>query len=261
MNEILAISLNSMHQDMARLERVGVNLANALTPGYKRDVVVTLPQASPLGGTFVQSMDNERMSGSRSTSQNVGALATVLVDTRAGTLKSTGQSLDLALTGPGYFEISTADGLAYTRQGAFRLDGRGRLVTARGDLVMGKGGEIFLNRPDPFIDGSGQVFESKTASGSVEAIPVAQIKVVNFESPSSLVRLGDGLWGSGSSAVQVNDVGGQVRQGSLENSNVSSMQEMMSLMQTMRHFESMQKVALGYDEMLGTAIRKLGDLS
>ncbi|NOJ99668.1 flagellar hook-basal body protein, partial [Corallococcus coralloides] len=53
----------------------------------------------------------------------------------------------------------------------------------------------------------------------------------------------------------------QVRQGYLENSNVSSMQEMVHLVQTMRHFESMQKVALGYDEMTGQAIRKLGELS
>jgi flagellar basal-body rod protein FlgF len=51
----------------------------------------------------------------------------------------------------------------------------------------------------------------------------------------------------------------QVRQGFLENANVNSMQEMVQLIQTMRHFESMQKVALGYDDMVGAAIRRLGD--
>jgi flagellar basal-body rod protein FlgF len=66
---------------------------------------------------------------------------------------------------------------------------------------------------------------------------------------------------SESPAAMVSDVDVQIRQGFLENSNVSSMQEMVQLMQTMRHFESMQKVATGYDEMMGTAIRKLGDLA
>jgi len=66
---------------------------------------------------------------------------------------------------------------------------------------------------------------------------------------------------AGAGMTVVDDTNVQIRQGALENGNVSSMQEMMQLIRTMRHFESMQKMTQGYDDMLGTAIRKLGDLS
>ncbi|MCY1245777.1 hypothetical protein D9M72_589470 [compost metagenome] len=73
--------------------------------------------------------------------------------------------------------------------------------------------------------------------------------------------MGDGLLVTEQQASQVPDAELHVQQGFLENSNVSSMQEMAQLIQSMRHFESMQRVALGYDEMVGNAVRKLGELS
>lgn len=85
--------------------------------------------------------------------------------------------------------------------------------------------------------------------------------MVRFDSPKTLRRLGEGMVAAGTGMAVVDDAGLQIRQGALENGNVNSMQEMMQLIQTMRHFESMQKMTQGYDDMLGTAIRKLGDLS
>ncbi len=184
----------------------------------------------------------------------------VQTDMRPGTLKSTGQSLDVALAGPGYFEVMTETGPAYTRQGAFRVDARGRLVTAQGLPVMGNGGEIVLNSDRPFIDAIGNVFESRTGVAE-NTTPVAQIKVLQPENTKVMRRLGDGLFSADGSFTTIKDSDIQIRQGFLENSNVSSMQEMVQLMQTMRHFESMQKIAVGYDDMTGQAVRKLGELS
>ncbi|MNW05611.1 flagellar basal body rod protein FlgF [compost metagenome] len=73
--------------------------------------------------------------------------------------------------------------------------------------------------------------------------------------------MGSGLLVSDQVPTQLVDADVQVRQGFLENSNVNSMQEMAQLIQSMRHFESMQRVALGYDEMIGGAVRRLGELS
>lgn len=73
--------------------------------------------------------------------------------------------------------------------------------------------------------------------------------------------MGDGLMAAGPGMKLVADDEVQVRQGFLENSNVSSTYEMTTLVHAMRHFESMQRVAQGYDDMLGTAIRKLGETS
>jgi len=253
---VLGVALQSMHHDSARLDRISMNLANALTPGYKREVVVERP--------FAQMLDPTAVTGPLSAFEGQGAVQ-VMSDASPGTLKSTGQSLDLALAGPGYFEVATDQGPAYTRQGNFHLDARGRLVNVLGHAVMGKGGEIYLNNPTPFIDASGNIFEGQrggvATSLSVDAQSLGQIKVVQFEDRKSLQRLGNGLLSGHEDTSLQKETDIQIRQAYLENSNVNSMQEMVQLMQTMRHFESMQKVALGYDEMMGAAIRKLGELS
>jgi len=261
MNDVLAISLQSMQQDMARLERISLNMANATTPGYKREVVSALPSNA---ATFSDVMASESLStlGGQvpANAAQVANMLLIQTDARPGTLRSTGQSLDVAVATPGFFEVSTQAGLAYTRQGSWQLDPRGRLVTAQGNPVMGVGGEIVLSRPNPVIDATGQVFESKPGGGA-EATPVGQLKVVNFDNPQKLHRMGDGLMSTEQVPSQLTDSEVQLRQGFLENSNVSSMHEMAQLIQSMRHFESMQRVALGYDEMIGGAVRKLGDLS
>ena len=254
MQEIFAITLASMHQDMARLDGVALNLANVSTPGYKRGIVSTQPFA-----TLVDAVDG-RAEASAADATGVQ----VLNDMRPGTVKLTGEVLDVALAGDGFFEVTTPSGPAYTRQGNLRKDALGRLVTAQGYPVMGKNGEIFLTTQTPVIDAMGNITEPNATTGPSAVnpgTPVAQLKVIKFDSPKTLQRLGEGMVSAGPGMTVVDDTNVQIRQGALENGNVSSMQEMMQLIQTMRHFESMQKMTQGYDDMLGTAIRKLGDLS
>jgi flagellar basal-body rod protein FlgG len=260
MTDVLAISLNGMQQDMARLERISMNMANAATPGYKREVVASLPSNGAAFSDAMQAAGAMTGDARADTSGVTPAMLLIQSDTRPGTLRTTGQNLDVALATPGFFEVSTEAGLAYTRQGSWQLDARGRLVTAQGNPVMGVGGEIVLSRPNPVIDATGQVFESRPGGG-VESTPVAQLKVVQFEDTKSLRRMGEGLMTTDQVPMQLRDSDVQLRQGFLENSNVNSMQEMAQLIQSMRHFESMQRVALGYDEMIGGAVRKLGELS
>lgn len=252
MDEILSIALRSMQHDMARLDRISMNLANAQTPGYKREVMAVRP--------FGQMVDGMAAAASATPARGEVLLQ---IDHRQGTLKNTGQSMDLALGGAGFFEVSTPQGPAYTRQGSFRLDAQGRMVTAQGYPVMGKGGEIVLKNQSPVIDATGQVFDHPaqgTASGRpAGTLPVAQLRVVRFDSGDALEKLGEGLFVSGSPAQALDEMDVQVRQGYVENSNVSSMREMVQMIQATRHFESMQKVAIGYDDMMSTAIRKLGE--
>jgi flagellar basal-body rod protein FlgG len=152
--------------------------------------------------------------------------------------------------------VATEHGTAYTRQGNFRLDPRGRLVTQQGQPVLGIGGEIQLLQGAPVIDAAGRVFDSSARSG---AAPLGQLKVVQFEPQAAIERLVDGLVRVRGEPLAQAEGATEVRQGFLENSNVDSMQEMVQLLKSVRHLETMQKVALGYDEMLGAAIRKLGE--
>jgi flagellar basal-body rod protein FlgG len=247
MNEVLALSLQSMHGDMARLDQVGMNLANVLTSGYKRTVALQAPITANFAGHLASAGDLAQ----------AAAAPTVqfAADLRAGTLKSTGQPLDLAISGKGFFEVMTPEGPAYTRQGSFQVDARGRLVTPQGYAVMGTAGEITLDSAQPAISASGAMTSPLTNN------TLAQLKLVDFEAGTAPQRLGDGLFAAAAGMKQLNDDEVQVRQGFLENSNAASTLEMASLVQAMRHFEGMQKVVQGYDEMLGLAIRKLGETS
>lgn len=241
MQEIYALTLASMHNDMSRLDHIAQNLANVTTPGYKRQVVAARP--------FVDALQD---------AQNVQP-PEVLTDMRAGTVRSTGQALDLALVGEGYFEVMTEKGPAYTRMGNFSVDARGRLVTSQGYPVMGKNGDIHLTGRAPVIDSAGNITEAAAPDGMSQATPAGQLKVVRFDASQPLHRQGDGLIaaGEGMTLLPVGDV--QIRQGALENANVNTTREMVDLIQTMRHFESMHRVVQGYDEMIGSAVRKLAE--
>ncbi|HJV47709.1 MAG TPA: flagellar hook-basal body protein [Geothrix sp.] len=263
MDDVFAITLASMHQDMSRLDRVAMNLANASTPGYKREVVASRPFVEVLEDVASQ---GSSMSSGQSAPAGMPASSQmkVLFDVHPGTVKVTGEAMDVAITGDAFFEISTEQGPAYTRQGDFHLDARGRLVTAQGHPVMGRNGEIFLTTQAPSIDATGAITEPNATTGPSAAAPgspVAQLKLVRFEDAKTLQRLGDGLMAAGSGMTVLNGTESQVRQGALENSNISTLQEMVQMMQTARHFETIQKITQGYDEMIGTAIHKLGDLS
>ena len=244
MNEVLAVSLQSLQGAMARLDQLGMTHATELTTGYKRGVAVQTPLATNNAG---------HLAGAQTAAQQAAVPVQFAADLRAGTLKSTGQSLDLAIGGKGYFEVMTDSGLAYTRQGNFRVDARNRLVTEQGYPVMGNAGEITLDGAHPSVSAGGSI------ASSVTGAQIAQIKLVEFEQETSPERLGNGLFAAATGMKSVADEDVQVRQGFIENSNATSTLEMASLVQAMRHFEGMQKVLQGYDEMLGTAIRKLGD--
>lgn len=236
MDFVLSAVLASMHADLARMDRVAMNLANAQSAGYKRDVSVASAFAARVEA----------------------AAPAVQIDERPGTLKATGQSLDVALTGPGWFEVATPQGTLYTRQGSFRLDAAGRLVTQQGLPVMGLSGEIQLLSSTPVMDSAGRLFDSAAARGGT-APPLAQLKVVQFEAGARIQRAGDGAMRVEGTAMLAPEGSYDIRQGFLENSNVSQMHEMVRLLEAVRHLETMQKVALGYDDMLGAGIRKLGE--
>jgi flagellar basal-body rod protein FlgG len=254
MNEILSLVLGSMQADMARLDSVAMNLANTQTVGYKRGVAVTVAFAARVERGVQQGSGVDRAEAGPS------PVLASHVDQRPGTLKSTGQALDVALAGPGWIEVQTEAGPAYTRQGNFRLDPRGRVVTQQGHPVMGVGGEIQLTQGNPVIDAAGRVFDATAAAqGGSRGTPLAQLRIVQFDASAQLERLGDGLVRVHGEPVTVNEGATQVQQGFLENSNVQSMQEMVQLLQSVRHLETMQRVATSYDEMLGTSIRRLGE--
>ena len=235
----IALTLASLENDMQRMNVLANNAANALTPGFKREFLALASQAPPIDA------------GSEAL-RPLSALpvATVVTDFKSGTPRKTGVALDISLLGEGYFEVRTGEGLAYTRLGALSLDEKGRLVTQNGYPVSGLSGEIVLSSPAPVIERNGRVFE--------KGIQVAQIQVVSFDQSARLRSIGGGLLVPATAASPQEVSSPSVVQGHLESSNVDSAREMISLVETFRHFESGHRVLQAYDDIRDKIFRNLG---
>jgi flagellar basal-body rod protein FlgG len=235
MSDAIAALSDAMRNDAETLRVIGQNVANIETVAYRREIAV-------MRATFDQATDDARAEMTRSNTLETA------IDLRPGTLKSTSEALHLALEGPGFFVVDTPQGEALTRRGDFRIDSEGRLVTQAGLPVLGEGGAIHLDGATPQIAPDGNL----RVNGDI----VARLRIAQVASESQLTPLGGDLY-AGAQLPEGNDAA-RVRQGFLEASNVESVQEMVRLMETMRHFEALQRFVRGYDDMTSKAITELG---
>ena len=173
-----------------------------------------------------------------------------------GSLKSTGNPLDMAIQGRGFFQVQLPDGTtAYTRAGAFSLDGQGQIVTANGNVV-----QPVINIPADAlsisIGNDGTV--SVQQPGGINAV-VGQIQLADFSNPAGLKLLGNSLYApSNSSGAAIQGIAGSnglgsIGQGSLEMSNVNVVEEMVNLIAGQRAYEMNSKAVKAADQMLQTA--------
>ena len=218
---------------MRKLDVVANNLANIGTAGFKKDRI----------------MFESLLEKAASPNQTADRMDT---DFTVGPAKETGNSLDLALEGDGFFVVNTPQGPAYTRQGRFHLGTNGRLLTSEGFEVQG-GGAITLSGGKPDIDAKGRI--------SVGGKEVGTLDIVDFPKPYALKKAGNTLFvpADEQTAAQPAKTT-RVQQGFLEDSNVNSIQEMTQLIETNRFFEACQKVIKSYDEMKDKAVNELGKL-
>ena len=248
MQELMLSTLTAMQRNVASLERVANNVANQLTPGYKREILAD----RRLGSVTQRFPAMLTASEARPTDAGSAHGAEVLLDLRPASLKQTAQPLDIAITGAGFLEVATPQGPAYTRRGQFRLDAQGRLITATGWPLIGHAGELYLHPGPVVITPDGTLIQDEQARG--------QLRLLVAEAPTRLSSIGDGLYVT-EGAMRLMAVGeATIKQGFLEGSNVDTAHEMLQLQRTVRHFETLHRVAQGYDEMMGTALRKLGEL-
>jgi flagellar basal-body rod protein FlgF len=240
--DLMTIASIAMQNDQVRMESISHNIANVLTPGYKRQVPVT---------TFEQQL--AAAVGARASpgpALRVGA-STLAIDASAGPLRHTGSGQDVTIEGAGFFEVETVEGRAFTRRGDLHADRQGRLVGGHDFPVLGVGGEIRLANAPFNVASNGDVEQD----GNV----VGRLRQVRFDQASALLPAGNGLYRQG--GARISDAPGTdtLRPGFLESANVSSPQEMVRLTETVRHYEALAKIVQGYDQSLEQAIRKLGE--
>ena len=232
----LYTSSSGMLAVLRRMEVLTNNLANAETTGYKQDRTTE--------ATFDEQILS-RVVGGRSTP--LGPLALLdgaegpVLDLSQGPLLETGRELDLALEGQGFFALQTADGVHYTRDGSFARDARGRLVTATGALVLGDDGPLELP------DGSVEVAADGTVA--VNGSVVGRLRIAEFGPDGRLEKVGlNELIPRDGAAEQIANAS-NVRQHSVEGSNVDLTASLTTALELQRAYEASQKMIQAQDEL------------
>jgi len=172
-------------------------------------------------------------------------------DTEQGELRSTLNPLDLAVSGEGYFRVETQEGERYTRNGHFRTDPEGYLVTGEGHkLLDDRNRAIKLNPADPKFD----VSRDGTVSNSEGAI--GRLAVVTFDNEQKMTPVGGGLYKTDEEPIEVEEI--TVVQGMIEGSNVEPIMEMTRMIQASRAYESTRSMVKKDDDVRQQAISRLG---
>ncbi len=216
------------------------NLANANTPAYKRKRT-----------SFEQLMDNAYADEGGATEVDSSIATRSAVDFTPAALNATGRTLDLAIEGEGFFALETPQGMLYTRGGKFRADAEGQLVDPAGRLVAGQNGPITIPRTVSTAD------VSISRDGTVQAggRSLGRLRVVTFANPGVLHPTGGGCY-SAPSASRPEDVEDpRVHQGYVESSNVSVVEELVSLITVSRLYEANLKSVRMQDEKTQNLLR------
>lgn len=222
----LYIAASGMLAEMVRQDQIANDLANASTPGYKPD-------------RATQRSFGELLLANQRTGQPIGGLGlgveidSIQTDLSPGPTRDTGEPLDLAVEGDGFFAVNTPQGVRYTRNGQFTVTPQGTLATAQGFEVLGRGGQ-----PVRVADGA---VDPNTVG--VFAVPDAQ-------------KQGDSLF-TGAAAGQA---AGRVRAGALEGSGADPSRSMVDLIASFRSFEAGQRVIRTIDDTLEKAANRVGSL-
>jgi flagellar basal-body rod protein FlgF/flagellar basal-body rod protein FlgG len=206
------------------LDLVANNLANVSTPGFRAQHEVFR--------SVLASSSLFPMSGLNEAVNNYSVLGGSELDFSQGNIEKTGNELDLALQGPGFFVVQSANGKVFTRNGNFHVSAKGKLVTSEGDTVLGDTGPIEIV--------GGPVSVSPDGTISVNGAVSGKLKLVDFPAGTNLTNVGATYY-SAPPKTEVNTSKVSILQGSLEQSNVNPVASAIELVTLQRYAELMQR--------------------
>jgi flagellar basal-body rod protein FlgG len=257
----LWVAKTGLDAQQTRMAVISNNLANVNTTGFKK--------ARPIFSDLLY--QNVRQAGSQTTQNTqlptglqlgtgVKTVATEKLHTQ-GNIQQTGNSLDVAISGRGYFQILMPNGqINYTRDGTFQMDSNGQLVTSSG-ISVNPAITIPQDATSISIGQDGTV--SITQPGSAASNQVGQIQLADFINPAGLEPIGDNLFSetvaSGTPIIGTPSENqmGSLQQGALETSNVNVVEEMVNMIETQRAYEMNSKAVQTADQMLSYATQQL----
>lgn len=209
------------------MDIISNNIANATTAGFKGDRLI-----------FNDLMTRE---------------AQIIYD--QGSMQHTGNSLDVAIVGEGFFRVQTPEGVFLTRNGSMHMSSDGTLVDGNGNQVLGGGGQgitLNPNGPAPSIGTDGTIVQGEEQVGKLEVVDVVD--------KGLLVKAGANLFtGRGGVTPPANPVEGvSIEQGYIETTNIDVVRQMVDMINTSRAFESYQKIIHSLQAMDTTCINRVG---
>ena len=216
------------------VDAIANNLANTSTAGFRAregsfSSVLAESGRHPLGSVLNQ------------VTNNYGVLGATRLDPTQGSLATTGNPLDTAIEGPGYFAVQTAGGTAYTRNGSFRVSAQGQLVTQTGEAVLGQAGVIRVAPGAVSISPDGTVSSNGAVAG--------RLRVVEFAPGTEPVSAGTNFYTVPQAQVRA-ATASTVHQGALESSNVNPVGSVVALIDAQRAAESMRRALNLFDTEL-----------
>ncbi len=231
-------STETMLAQGQRLNQITNNLANVDTPGYKKEDI-----------TFWEMLYQTNEKRGR-----VGKALKVLTNQQEGAIENTGNRLDFAIAGDGFFKLQTPQGIRYSRSGNFQVNNQNQLVNPDGYQVLGTGGPITIIGNDVSVSSDGNIMVDNTDAG--------QIDVVSFDNINGIEKEGKNLFRTiQGEAEEAPALDFSVQQGFIESSNVSLVSEMTNMLDLHRAYETQQKIIRTFDEMDGKAINTVGKLT
>jgi flagellar basal-body rod protein FlgF len=227
------IAANGLFRQEQRFNMIANNLSNTQTAGFKKDVPVF---------SKIMSQSTERFK-SGETQMSVTVF-------QQGDMQRTGNDLNLAIEGEGFFKVKTPWGVRFTRNGDFKLNENKTLVDSNGFPVMGRREEIPLQGKTIQVLPDGAVH--------VDGQEVDRLSLVTFPDLNAIQKEGQTYFRAAEGLEETEASGAQVIQGALESSNVNAIEEMIRLIDAERSFAACQKIIQAQDELTGKAVNELG---
>jgi len=249
---------SGMMAEETRNAVIANNLANVNTVGYKKDIAVSKEFSSILLKRMNDGPNSPAIG-------NVGLGTTIdqVVTSQAqGSVRVTGNPLDVAINGSGFFTVETPNGIRYTRNGEFTRSADGVLVTTEGFPVQGEDGPIQLgNAQTVTISPDGRVLLGDNSQPSATASQAGKLAITTFVDDRQLVKEGNSLLVAPPGAETADSSTAGLRQGALEESNVNVITEMVNMINGQRAFDMNAKMIKIHTDELDKAVNEVGRVS
>ena len=242
MDNAIYVGLSRQMVLRREMDIISNNIANVDTTGFKVESLML--KTEPLEPAMTQG-------GPRPV--KFVAADGVARDFGQGSLRKTDAPFDLAVEGKGFFKIQAEDGERYTRDGRFRLDDRGRMVTQSGQPVLDDGGGEIVVDPE-----KGQVAIAADGTMSQGDERIGKVALVRFENAGALEKAGDNQYRNTSTLQAEPATEGRMRQGMLEGANVNSILEITRMIEVSRAYEQTARMMDSEAELARRAVERMG---